>query len=88
MNSGLFVSDFTWYFPNYWPSFTVVGTAVPWESLLAFDVLVFLLIMYKAFKERGRLDIITDDNLFGLIVRDGKHIILVAAYLSIFLNTL
>lgn len=47
------------------------GTAVSWEALFIYDVLIVSLTLFKAYRERARRRITSGNDLFGLIVRDG-----------------
>lgn len=48
------------------------GAAVAWEALVIFDTIIFLLVLFKAFKERGPF--IGPTPLTRLIFRDGMYL--------------
>ncbi|KAJ3559388.1 hypothetical protein NM688_g385 [Phlebia brevispora] len=64
-----------------------IRTAVSWEALFAYDVLIVSLTWFKAHRERSRRRGLDKNDLFGLIVRDGAIYFAIMAGANL-LNTL
>ena len=50
----------------------VLGVAVAWEALFAYDVLIVSLTVSKGYRDRKRHRMSGRNDLVGLIVRDGE----------------